>query len=298
MLPKTSHTNSMKEKPGNSWGGESFSPRIPTSGKILEQLDAEGGQPHGGLAASREESWQGPWRKDLCYEKPVSQTLGNLGICSIWTQECELASSLFWHKCLNITPIHMNHGFAEGAAGKMMATSSPTVTCLCSTVLEETNLTLSFERAEKTIHSCASFPLKGVITVWWRLEVHGCGVGSGSEQNPRPKWRVLRKVPHLPWMLTSHGLGLFSLSLSSFGPYPLPSSPCRNSTLGLSPALLPFGVPLELGSWSTQWSCLPLTFHLQPTGSPVPFPCGIVSFLPVTAKDPLINILYFSSWPC
>lgn len=59
----------------------------------------------------------------------------------------------------------MNHGFAEGAAGKMMATSSPTITCLCSTVLEETDLTLSFERAEKTIHSCVSFPYKGVITV-------------------------------------------------------------------------------------------------------------------------------------
>lgn len=57
MLPKTSHTNSMKEKPGNSWGGKSFSPRIPTSGKLLEeQLDAEGGQSRGGLAASREES--------------------------------------------------------------------------------------------------------------------------------------------------------------------------------------------------------------------------------------------------
>lgn len=60
MLPKTSHTNSMKEKPGNSWGGKSFSPRIPTSGKLLEeQLDAEGGQSHGGLAASRESHGRG-----------------------------------------------------------------------------------------------------------------------------------------------------------------------------------------------------------------------------------------------
>lgn len=55
----------------------------------------------------------------------------------------------------------MNHGFAEGAAGKMMVTSSPTVTRLCSTVLEETILALPFERAEKTKHSCASFSIRG-----------------------------------------------------------------------------------------------------------------------------------------
>lgn len=80
MLPKTSHTNSMKEKPRNSWGGKSFSPRIPTSGKLLEeQLDAEGGQSHGGLAASREVSWQGPRRKDLCYEKTCKSNSWKLG---------------------------------------------------------------------------------------------------------------------------------------------------------------------------------------------------------------------------
>lgn len=245
MLPKTSHTNSMKEKPGNSWGGKSFSPRIPTSGKLLEeQLDAEGGQSHGGLAASRKESWQGPRRKDLCYEKPVSQTLGNLGICSVWTQGCELASSLSWHKCLNITSIHMNHGFAEGAAGKMMATSSPTVTCLCNTVLEETDLTLSFERAEKTIHSCVSFPCKGVITVWWRLEVHGYGVGHGSEPNPRYKWRIVRKY-----------LNCLECSLPMVLVCFLSSSPLLYLTLSLHLA----GIP----HWGSAWLCFPLEFPLS-----------------------------------
>lgn len=59
----------------------------------------------------------------------------------------------------------MNHGLADGAAGKMMVTSSPTITRLCSTVLEETKLTLPFERAEKTIHSCVSFPYEGRVSL-------------------------------------------------------------------------------------------------------------------------------------
>lgn len=81
MLPKTSHTNSMKEEPGNSWGGKSFSPRIPTSGKLLEeQLDAEGGQSHGGLAASRESHGRGHEEKTFAMKtcKSNSWELGDL----------------------------------------------------------------------------------------------------------------------------------------------------------------------------------------------------------------------------
>lgn len=42
-------------------------------------------------------------------------------------------------------------------------TSRPTATRLWRTVLEETNVTLPVERAEKTIHPCAAFPYEGVI---------------------------------------------------------------------------------------------------------------------------------------
>lgn len=58
----------------------------------------------------------------------------------------------------------MNHGLAEGAAGKKRRLlPAPLLHGLWRTVLEETNLTLPVERAEKTIHPCASFPYEGVI---------------------------------------------------------------------------------------------------------------------------------------
>lgn len=160
VLSKTSHTNSIEEKTRKSWGGESFSSRI-LIGKLLGQLDAEGVQPRWVHAASRQESLQGLHRKDLCYVKPVNQTLGNLEIFSVWTQRCELTPSMFWHKCLNIAPIRMNHGFVEGGAGEVMMIPNPVFTCLCSTaVSKKPDWTLSFAKAERP------HPLLCFLSMW------------------------------------------------------------------------------------------------------------------------------------
>lgn len=159
VLSKTSHTNSIEEKTRKSWGGESFSSRI-LIGKLLGQLDAEGVQPRWVHAASRQESLQGLHRKDLCYVKPVNQTLGNLEIFSV-TQRCELTPSMFWHKCLNVVPIRMNHGFVEGGAGEVMMIPNPVFTCLCSTaVSKKPDWTLSFAKAERP------HPLLCFLSMW------------------------------------------------------------------------------------------------------------------------------------
>lgn len=137
----------------------------------------------------------------------------------------------------------MNHGFAEGAAGKMMAASSPTVTCLCNTVLEETDLTLSFERADYpllcffSIQGChySLMALRG-SWVWCRTWIRA----ESTIQMENCKKVPQRLECSLPMVLVC--------SLSS--------SPLLYLTL--SPLHLA-GIP----HWGSAWLCFPLEFPLS-----------------------------------
>lgn len=203
---------------------------------------------------------------------------------------------------------HNSHSYESWicwrSSWKMMAASSPTVTCLCSTVLEETDLTLSFERAEKTLHSCVSIPYKGVITVWWRLEVHGYGVGHGSEQNPRYKWRIVRKYlnvlnAHFPWSWFAFSLPLLFCIL------PSPFFTLQEFHTGAQPGFASL--------WSSPWvGILVYTTELfaphvsplshRPSSKAVFHPCPLslwYCFLSTCDSQRFsTNICYFSQLPC
>lgn len=294
---QTLHTlYSTEDKARNGWGGESFSSRIP-AGKLLEKLDAEGVQPHWVHAVSRQESLQGPSRQDFCYEKAISQTLGNVVVVTTWTQWCELTWSMFWHECLNTTPIHMNHGCAKGTSGRMMTTSSPVVTCLCSAVLKEPHLTWSFEETQRSRSlSCVS-PIRVPLSCDGRCwEAHEVSRRTWIQAESKAQMSSKEASHPLPWPQFVFLLPLF---FCTFPPsFSSGWASILQAQLGC-PFLWSF---LELGSWSRQPDALstpfpcppPVGSHIRLLSIHVPFPCSLVSFLPVTAKDSLNNFCHFS----
>lgn len=251
-------------------------------------------------------------REDLCCEQPVNQTLGNLESCGVWTQGCELALSMFWHKCLAITPIRMNHGFAEGAAGKNEGYLPPH----CHTSLDDraggNKFNLACWESRKDYPPLYCFSIWGCHWVWWHLEVHEAWCRTRVRAESKVQMENSREVPHpslnthFPWSWFAFSLPL-SLDLTSSLPYLLPPSPRRASTWGWG--------------WGSGWLCFPMVFSwveilvytallFTPYFLPplpwlshrllsicAPFLCSIVSFLPVTAKDSLVNVCYFSHLP-